>query len=82
MEEIDIFSDDWFERLADITECPPATLRDRIPDTSFVDYVAARDAKTRAKHGWKRPRGAAERDILWFVTPVPQKDSGVMRYIE
>lgn len=82
LSKLNALSDDWFERLADITECPPETLRERIPFTVFLEDVATRDAKIRGEKNMWRSKAHADRDVVWFINPVSQAESGVMKYIE
>lgn len=72
-------SEEWFERLADITECPPDYLRERFMNAAFF-RLTPREAKTRAKNNWSY-KGSYP-SAVFFVQPVPQKESGVLRIIE
>lgn len=71
---IPVLSNEWFERLADITECSPDWLKGRISiftkmDDLFPDEVLPSPKKETS-------------DLVFFVHPVKQKDSGVVQVIE
>ena len=69
--ELTTLSDDWFERLADITECNPNYLRTRVNEDVLIEKIKppAWDLECR------------EEDILFFVTPVEQQESGVLKEV-
>lgn len=66
-------TDEWWERLADITEISPAWLRANMDEIS-IGYFGRQEFKDALKH-----RALAfDRDTLVVIVPVPQKDSGVL----
>lgn len=82
IEGIDIFSNEWYERMSDITGCPPDFLRTRIPDPSFIDYVNKRTGEVKARRGWKSNKSVGNLPLLWIVVPVSQDESGELTCIE
>jgi hypothetical protein len=66
-------TNEWWERLADITEISPAWLRENINGIP-IGYFGRRALKDALKQNAL----AFDDDALFVVLPVPQKDSGVL----
>ena len=73
--------DAWYERLADITECPPEVLRTRFSSNEVLiqHTLSEKEEMEQAALGWPiRSYG----HHLYVVTPVPQDVSGGMVFID
>ena len=74
--ELTTLNEEWFERLGDITGCPPHYLRTRVNEDVSIEKVPMRilqDFKCR------------EDDVLWLIGPVEDEphniQSGVLEEI-
>lgn len=67
--------------MADITECSPDWLRERTFESVVVE-VAPSQVKSMRERGWPAPKYVNFGNVVFFVCPVPQKDSGVVEVIE
>lgn len=67
--------------MADITECPPDWLKERAIGSTIVEVLPAK-AKSLMECGWPAPGHVKSGNVIFFVCPVPQKDSGVLTVIE
>lgn len=70
-------TNEWWERLADITEISPGWLRANI-DGIPIGYFGRQGFK----EALKQKALAFDRDALFVVMPVPQKDSGVLTRLQ
>ena len=68
-------SNAWFERLADITECDPRWLMERI---TLVTAICAHPSEVEEVPYYS----CRADDSVWFIYPVSQKRSGVVEVIE
>ncbi len=72
--------DAWYERLADITECPPEVLRTRFSNGDLVQHVLdEKEEMEQAAKGWPARHYGHH---LFVVVPVPQDVSGGMVFID
>lgn len=69
----------WFERLADITECPTEVLRHRFGERTLTRAISVEEEQKAATLGW--PISIPGR-YMFVVVPVPQGESGVMVFID